>query len=184
MLLDDLMPKYQFSEVHSVRLSVSPERALNAMKQVTPGEMPLVRVLFAIRSLPAIVAGKRGLPTARTAPLYDQMLDFGFVVLGEEPGREVVCGVIGQMWKVGGTIAAIRDAAEFAAFARPGYAKAAMNLSVAAVDGWTELRTETRVIATDTAARRGFGRYWRVIRPGSAAIRRSWLQAAKRRAKG
>jgi hypothetical protein len=49
------------------------------------------------------------------------------------------------------------------------------------VDAGTELRTETRVLATDAASRRRFGRYWRVIRPGSALIRRTWLGAAKRR---
>lgn len=57
-----------------------------------------------------------------------------------------------------------------------------MNFSVRSADGHTELTTETRVLTTDPVARRQFGRYWRVIRPGSAMIRRSWLGAAKRRA--
>jgi hypothetical protein len=48
--------------------------------------------------------------------------------------------------------------------------------------GGAELRTETRVLATDAASRQRFGRYWRLIRPGSALIRRTWLGAAKRRA--
>ncbi len=41
---------------------------------------------------------------------------------------------------------------------------------------------ETRVYATDASARRRFARYWRVIYPGSALIRRRWLRAMKRRA--
>jgi hypothetical protein len=36
--------------------------------------------------------------------------------------------------------------------------------------------------AVHGASRRRFGRYWRVIRPGSGAIRWSWLRAAARRA--
>ncbi len=44
------------------------------------------------------------------------------------------------------------------------------------------LTTETRVFATDSRARRRFAVYWRVIYPGSALIRRSWLDAIKRRA--
>ena len=183
MLLDEMMPRYEFGEVHAVRLSVAPERALEAARRATPGEMPLVRLLFGVRSLPARFAGERGLPTAKTESLYGQMLTVGFVQLVEEPGRETVVGAIGQMWKVrGGLVPAVRDAREFVAFEEPGYAKVAMNFSVERRDRFAELRTETRVLTTDPSSRRGFARYWRVVRPGSAAIRRSWLGAAKRRA--
>jgi hypothetical protein len=44
--------------------------------------------------------------------------------------------------------------------------------------------TETRVYAGTPAARRRFAIYWRFIRPGSGIIRRSWLEAIKRRAEG
>jgi hypothetical protein len=46
----------------------------------------------------------------------------------------------------------------------------------------TLLTTETRVYATDPAARRRFARYWRVIYPGSSLIRRMWLRAIRKRA--
>jgi hypothetical protein len=42
--------------------------------------------------------------------------------------------------------------------------------------------TETRVFATDAAARRSFGLYWAFIYPGSALIRHGWLRAIKLRA--
>jgi hypothetical protein len=38
------------------------------------------------------------------------------------------------------------------------------------------------VACTDPSSARRFGRYWRLIRPASGAIRRSWLTAIKRRA--
>ena len=57
-----------------------------------------------------------------------------------------------------------------------------MSFSAEAAEGGASLITETRVMTTDPASRRRFGRYWRVIRPGSAAVRRSWLAAAKPRA--
>jgi hypothetical protein len=94
MLLDELMPYYEFEEVHSIRLFAPPERALDAAKQATPGEMPLVRLLLAIRSLPAVFSRGSGLPTGRSEPLLGQMLDSGFVSLGEERSREVVAGVV------------------------------------------------------------------------------------------
>jgi hypothetical protein len=34
----------------------------------------------------------------------------------------------------------------------------------------------------DAAARRAFAHYWLVVRPGSGAVRRSWLRAIRRRA--
>jgi hypothetical protein len=42
--------------------------------------------------------------------------------------------------------------------------------------------TETRVFANSASARRRFARYWRVIYPGSALIRRMWLRAVEKRA--
>jgi hypothetical protein len=183
VLLEEIVPEYDFGEVHEVRLAAPPETALVAVRMVELGEMPLVRVLFAVRSVPARVAGKGGLPAAAADPLYGQMLDFGFVPIGEEPGRELVVGGIGQMFKAsGGRMPVFRDASEFAAFGEPGYAKVAMNFSARPVQAGSELRTETRVLATGAAARRRFGRYWRLIRPGSILVRRSWLAAAKRRA--
>jgi hypothetical protein len=50
--------------------------------------------------------------------------------------------------------------------------------------GWSTLSTETRVLATDDATRRGMGRYWRLIVPGSGLLRRQWLDGIKRRAEG
>lgn len=41
--------------------------------------------------------------------------------------------------------------------------------------------TETRVAATDPAARNAFGRYWMVIRASSGCIRRDWLRAVAHR---
>jgi hypothetical protein len=44
------------------------------------------------------------------------------------------------------------------------------------------LTTETRIQGTDERARRSFRRYWRLVMPGSAAIRRAWLRAIRKRA--
>ena len=57
-----------------------------------------------------------------------------------------------------------------------------MNFHAQAVDGGTILSTETRVKRTDAEARRTFRRYWRIVMPGSALIRRAWLRAMRKRA--
>ena len=48
--------------------------------------------------------------------------------------------------------------------------------------GGTLLAAETRVLATDPAARRAFARYWRLIRAGGGLIRLELLRAVARRA--
>jgi hypothetical protein len=104
----------------------------------------------------------------------------GFVVLADRPD-ELVLGIVGRFWAADSGIREI-GATEFASFDEPGFAKAVVNFHVRAVPGGTALTTETRIAATDGAARRSFGRYWRVIMPGSAAIRRAWLRAIRKRA--
>ena len=86
------------------------------------------------------------------------------------------------MWKRRGETAEIKDGAEFLAFERAGFVKAAMNFRLSDSGAGTRLETETRVLATDAGARRGFRRYWLVIRPASGLIRRIWLRAIARRA--
>jgi hypothetical protein len=181
--LAELLPAYDFNEVHVRWVEAPPERVYEAIKDVTAGEMPLVRLLFAIRSLPGKLTGKGQLPAAKHESLYEQMLEFGFTVLDEQPARELVVGIVDQAWKLdGGETAVMRGRGDFLAFSEPGFIKAAMSFELSEEAGGTHLRTETRVQATDPNARRKFGRYWRLIRPGSGAIRRSWLRAAKRRA--
>ena len=175
-LLDDALPRYDFVERHAIEVDAPPERALAAAKEVTLRELPLVRSLFALRSLPALLVRGRGLPSARDRPLAEQMIEFGFVALAESDD-EIVLGFLGQPWRlVGGSMPSVGPA-EWRAFDAPGYAKAAANFHAAG----GRLTTETRVLLTDPASRRAFRRYWLVIRPFSGLIRRAWLHAAKRR---
>jgi hypothetical protein len=154
--LDELLPRYDLNEVHARVIAAPPDRVFEAVKTITLAEMPLVRLLFGIRSLPARLAGGRGLPRPKDEPLFGEMVDLGFTVLAEDPKREVVVGVVAQMWKRGGQAATIADGVEFIAFDRPGYVKVATNFLVLGQDGDTRIETETRVLATDSRRRHGF----------------------------
>jgi hypothetical protein len=163
-LLDELVPAWDFDERHGIRADATAARLLEAMREVTPGEMPVARALFRVR----------GLAATAHEPLWGQMLRGGFRLLGERPD-EVVAGAIGRPWRVWEGLRRDRD---FAAFSEPGYVK--MAIGFRARDG--ELVTETRVLATDDGARRAFRPYWLVVRPASGLTRRAWLAAAARRA--
>jgi hypothetical protein len=181
-LLDRVLPGYDFAERHAKEVAAPPERALAAAKDATPAEMRFVRTLFALRSLPARLTRRGRLPADPIRSLAAQMVEFGFVPLADDE-REVVLGYVGQPWRLaGGSRPRLGTAREWLDFAEPGYVKAALSFSAVPEGSGTRLETETRIHATDAMSRRRFARYWRVIRPGSGLMRRSWLRAAKRRA--
>lgn len=80
----------------------------DAFVALTPRDVPVAAALFAVRSLPALLTGRTGLPTRGHEPLLDHFLDLGFVVLAEAPGEEMVLGVVAQMWRAGGRMADVR----------------------------------------------------------------------------
>jgi hypothetical protein len=147
---------------------------------VTAREIRFFRLLTWMRS-PRFRAGRESIvaPPA-DAPLLEVALRTGFVLLAEEPGREIVFGTLLCRHLPG--LSRVAPAA-FAAFSEPGFCKVAMNFRVAEQEGGeVRLTTETRVLAIGPSARRQCAAYWRFIYPGSALIRRMWLDAIRRRA--
>jgi hypothetical protein len=182
-LLDEVLPRFDANEVHQVWVPAPPQVVYAAMKQVTVREVRLLRPLGALRGLPHRLARRRGFRPAGSAPLLDAFVRAGFILLGERPGAEIAAGVVGRFWRLADSEPApVRTREGFVAFAEPGYAKAAMAFLVRPERGGTRVVTETRIAGTSPEAVRAFRRYWRVIRPGSGAIRRSWLAAIRRRA--
>jgi hypothetical protein len=100
--LDALLPQADFTERHSRVIHTEPHAVYDAVKALTPQELTASRLLFTVRSLPARLAGRRGLPSRPDTPLLDQFLDLGFVLLTDVPAQELTAGVIGQMWRRGG----------------------------------------------------------------------------------
>ena len=180
--LDGSLPDPDVRDVHSIRIQAPRDEVFRAAKEVTPAEMPLMRSLMSIRLAPAVLLRRPRPRLDASRPLLDVLQGAGFRVLAEEPGREIVIGLIDQPWRVaGGRPVAFGTAGEFERFDLPGYARIATTLLVQG-ELPTRLVTETRVKATDESARRRFRRYWFLIRVGSAVVRRSWLGAIRRRA--
>jgi len=152
--IDDLVPEYDAREVHSVALAVDPARAVEAALAVTVASDAIVATLLRLRGL-------RG-----TGTIGDSFARMGFEEL-ERNDHEVVFDASGMPWRPRGGIRRFDDAAL-------GSVRVATDFRS---DG-ARLTTETRVAAIDDAARRAFLRYWRVVGPFSALIRRRWLAAA------
>jgi hypothetical protein len=174
MLLGRYMPDFDQRESHSIAIAAPPEVALAETRRLTAREVPLFTVLMALRSPAAVLGGRLSLDR----PILEEFQRAGFALLAERPD-EIVLGGVGRFWTPSGGLRRV-PAEKFADFAEPGWAKAAVNFHAAPADGRTLLSTETRVLATDERARLSFGRYWRLVHPGSAAIRRTWLRAVRR----
>lgn len=104
-----------------------------------------------------------------------------FTLIEEEPGRELVLGVLGRFWTPSGEVLAAGPE-QFRAPPPPGLAQAVWNLRVEPEGTGTRLSTETRVRCADPVTRRSFARYWRIIRFGSGLTRRSMLSLIRRTA--
>ena len=167
------------NEQHAIEVAAPPEVALASARATAPGDVPVFMALMAVRSLPGLVRG-RTLGLAMRRPIVDQFVDAGFVLLADS-GDEFVLGAVGRFWRPSGSLRATATG-EFAAFDDPGWAKVAVNFRALPTNSGSVVSTETRILGTDAAARRNFSRYWRVIQPGSALIRRAWLRSVRTRA--
>lgn len=188
-LIDAFLPAYDVAASYATGVAAPPERAWAAVRALEMRGSPLVRGLFLLRSLPALVAHPRRALARRAARrglglTLDQLLRGGFTLLGERPGEELLLGLVGRFWRADGGIVRV-EAGEWGEWERPGYAKAAWNFTLApGAGGALRLATETRVRCTDPESRRRFLRYWRLVGPFSGLIRRDMLRSVRRAAEG
>lgn len=173
--LDRILPDYQFSELHETSVRASPAAIHRAIWQVTAGEIRLFRALTWIRS-PRLSAHRK--PTILSAPTDRPILEVatssGFRRLADEE-NEIVVGTVVIAPRGRQMIDDLRKV--------PGAALALMNFRIEPLGAdRCRLITETRIFATDRKALRRFRAYWRLVAPGSAILRSTWLSAIRARA--
>lgn len=173
LLIDAMMPRFDATLLRHAVVDAPPARVWEAVRALdlmdVGAQAPLARALMWLRGAPDALGRRlRGLP----APPPPERLPltapegYGWMMLGERPGREIVVGAVGHFWTP-----AIRwrddvRPEDFATFDEPGYAAIAWGFTLRPYgDARTLLTTECRTRATDDAARRGFRRYWALVRP-------------------
>ena len=169
-LIDQLLPDPHLRMRHVRRIGAPPAQVYQALHKVDLAGSLLVRLLLMVRTL-----------RRPQGPLtLARLTQAGFGVVGEAPGREIVLGVTGKFWRASGERRAA-DREQFRRGAPAGEVLVAWNFRV---EGEVEtlLSTETRIRAGDPATLRTFRRYWRLVHPGSALIRRAMLRAVGREA--
>ncbi len=173
MLIDDVLPQYDFSERHETLVPAPEEVVRRAIEEWRPDESFLWRALLRLRGL--------GRPAGS---LREWAEASGFLRLAEDE-NEVVYGQVGRFWALDERRAMLSPTTpeEFRGFSDPGSAAAVMNVRLEALaPARTRLSTETRVRALGGQARWRFRLYWLLIRPFSGLLRRSMLLGIRAKA--
>jgi hypothetical protein len=185
LLIDQFLPTYDVGVVHADVYRAAPARCYFVASQLDLFQTPLIRTLIGIRRLPervAITVKGRGTTTvleaSRRTFRFRDMVDVGWILLGETPGVELVLGQVSRPWKGAAVSTHVPTTPQqFRSFGEPGFAKIATSLRVDPYGNDSSILTmETRVAVTDETSRRRFRRYWVIIGPFSSLIRRMALR--------
>jgi hypothetical protein len=183
--IDDFMPEYQFYEYHEASVNAPAEAVSSAIKNVSFADIPMAMCLMRIRAMASGQFTETDLPGAKpvrellSKPILDVLSQpgTGFLTLDNSNPYEYVGGMVGKPWS-NDLPGNVTTPDEFRAFRLSGNIKVAFNMHIFDMgNGKSRLTTETRIIGVDESARKTFARYWRIIYPGSAIIRRVWLDA-------
>ena len=174
-LLDRFLPDFEVIERHEVLVMAPVYQTFAAACAIDFQASRLVRALVGARGL-ALGSARTGHRTTTTLEDFQAM---GWERLAEDPGHEIVLGTVTQPWLANVRFQPVA-AADFAAFAAPGYVKIVFSLAAEPRGvGKSLFRTETRAAATDAAARRRFRRYWAFVSPGVRMVRRELLRLVR-----
>jgi hypothetical protein len=177
--LDVFLPEYSFCEYHEVVINASPEKVKQALHTTAVADIPAILFLMKIRGI------------AKEKDLSDKVTnnppnsgtfstpDFNFIVV--DSTEMITVMVLKASAKTPPPVVSTKE--QFLNFNEPGYVKVAVNFRIIPLEnGLTLLSTETRNHGVTEKDRRVFGRYWRMIYPGSAIIRRVWLDTLAKKA--
>jgi hypothetical protein len=179
MLIDTWMPEYDFVERHETPVRAPASTVHRSLMEVDFGGHPVVRVLLGLRTLPGRLLRRPAWDRPTRLLRLREAPGFGFVLLEERPPHEVVLGLTGRFWRVSGGLVPT-DPSTFRDCVPAGSARVAWSFELCPRgEDATLLSTETRIRCADAAARRAFGRYWLLVRPGSGLIRRALLRSVK-----
>jgi hypothetical protein len=168
MLQKKYLPDFHFSEKHSTVIKRTPNEIWPTADQMDFSGSWIIRVLFALRGMPAQMTRLEGLQKG------------GFIRLEQKENEEIIIGLIGQFWKANGNLQQF-DPKNFTAWNQPGFLKATWSFQLIPEGNFTRLETETRIQCLDEKSLNRFRIYWFFIRPFSGLIRKEILRGIERK---
>lgn len=185
LLIDKYLPIYDVQHHHETIVTAQPAHAYRVLRSMDFYRSPVIRALFAIRSLPAWFLGRNKSAARKTSdqPFLDFALSIGWQILEEIPDQELVVGAVTKPWEADVEFQGM-SGPELVAFNEPDFTKIVWNIAVKEeTDERCRVILETRVAATDDASRSKFRKYWFVFGPFIGLIRRIILRMLKRELK-
>lgn len=168
MLIDKYLSAYDFTEFHSIKVKASGNDLYNKMLSCDFSRSFLIRLLFGLRGMPKHIY------------TIEHLTNMGFVKLGEQPGKEIVYGIVTTSSTFNCCLSNVTPAS-FIQNTNVSIIKAAINFQLEELNNSTHLiSTETRVWCGSRAMRKKFRLYWFFVKPFSQLIRKSMLKQIKR----
>lgn len=173
--IQSLLPRPRHTEVMRIFVQASPEVAWEAARHHDMSAIPWVRFLFNLRTVADLFHDHGPGPEDRRIGI-DQIEAHGkgFMIVHEEPGKEVVVGAVGQFWHLDIPFKELKREA-FKDFQEPGWGKLAWSITVEPYLSGSTICLELRTTATDEESWKNLKRYYHLIGIFSHAIRRSLL---------
>ena len=169
--IERFMPAWDVRTFHEVIVQAPADTVFSVAEHFDLQSNPLVRAIFWLRG--KIMRASNTTPR-RPAGLVEETKSLGWGELTRRPGRELVMGAVTQPWIADVKFTAVPPD-DFLGYGEWGRVKITWTLEAVPIEPTLTLfRTETRVRATDMAAREKLLRYWRFARFGIMMIR--WLQ--------
>ena len=177
--IDALLRDYSFNEYHEVMINASVEDVKHALHATSVADIPAVLFLLKIRGIANDKEKQDG--ATNNKPCTDSLSTPEFKFIVADPAEFLTVMILKASAKA--PPPEITTAEQFMAFNEQGYVKVAINFRFISLGNkQTLLTTETRNLPITSKDRLVFGRYWRIIYPGSAIIRRVWLDALAKKA--
>ena len=165
MLIDEIVPSFDHHHIESTVLPGTPSDLYPRARHAEFRNGLGTRLLYRLRGLPDFPRS------------VDGMLEFGFVLIKEDPPHEFVFGLAGKFWTPSGGVVNIKPD-EFADFFEPGHSIVVTNFTLEPRGPRrTRISTESRVRSNGHGAKRAMRLYWALIYPFSKYLRREMLRS-------
>lgn len=169
MLINKYLPAYDFREFHSIKLKGQPVDAYQKMLNCDFSNSRLIKLLFRLRGI------RKQLYT------IEHLVKMGFTRLDEEPGMEVIFGMVTNSPMFNSCHPDISPD-EFMHQSDPKIIKAVINFKVEEGEHSSYIiSTETRIWCGSKAMRSKFKRYWFFVKPFSQLIRKAMLKQMRKK---